>query len=347
MSETPIALDSAVLYQALLSRVERKIRTHGELVLPCAPALLEEYMTRITGMCSLMGKKFSATEEVHLRDILEPRLKKGFADSPHSVIRFSWKPEDPPGTGIDYTLALETSGMTDQYESWAQNKTPPLFGAHADAKVLAVARTLGDPSLAPILDIGAGPGRNSIPLARAGFPVTALEMTAGFVNQLTNSGEGLPLDAVQGNILHETVELPTSHYAMVIVSEVTSHFRTAEDLRTLYRRVSQCLRPGGLLVVNLFLAAAEYAPGPLTRQVGELTWSNFFTGGEVRAAVVGLPLEVLSSESVHDFEQAHLPIEAWPPTGWFRGWSQGYDIFHLEDQAPPVHLRWLVYRRTE
>jgi len=347
MTNLPTALDSELLYNALMGRVERKMRTHGEVILPCAPSLLDEYLRRLIGFCALLGKRFSEAEERHLREILEPRLKRGFEASPHSIIRFTWKPEDPPGSGIDYTISLEITQMTDHYESWVQTRTPPLFGAHADAKALAVAASLGAPADCPILDIGAGTGRNSIPLARLGHPVTALETTAAFVNQLTTSGEGLPLRALQGNILDPGLELPKGEFAMVLVSEVCSLFRTLENLRTLYQRVAETLRPGGAFVVNAFVAASEYEPGPLAREVAELTWSSFFTGGEVRAAGTGLPLRIESSDSVHDFERANLPADAWPPTGWFQDWSRGYDTFKLVDHAPPIHLRWLVYRRTE
>jgi hypothetical protein len=61
--------------------------------------------------------------------------------------------------------------------------------------------------------------------------------------------------------------------------------------------------------------------------------------------LVGAELELVSDESVYEYEQAHLPVEAWPPTPWFPEWSTGLDLFDLPAEASPVDLRWLVYRR--
>jgi uncharacterized protein YndB with AHSA1/START domain len=53
----------------------------------------------------------------------------------------------------------------------------------------------------------------------------------------------------------------------------------------------------------------------------------------------------VSDESTHDFERAHLPAAAWPPTGWFEDWARGRDLYHLPGSTAPHELRWLVYRK--
>ena len=64
-------------------------------------------------------------------------------------------------------------------------------------------------------------------------------------------------------------------------------------------------------------------------------------------ALVDLPLRVIGDDSVYDYEKAHLPAAAWPPTGWFEAWTRGWSIFPFTDgRTPPVEMRWLLMERT-
>ncbi len=58
-----------------------------------------------------------------------------------------------------------------------------------------------------------------------------------------------------------------------------------------------------------------------------------------------LPFELVSDESVFEFEKLHLDADRWPPTGWFEEWSNGLDLFDVPLGKAPVELRWLVYRK--
>ena len=57
--------------------------------------------------------------------------------------------------------------MEAAYEDWISTREPPLFGTEPDARVWALASEAADPSTHPILDIGAGTGRNALALADA------------------------------------------------------------------------------------------------------------------------------------------------------------------------------------
>ena len=60
----------------------------------------------------------------------------------------------------------------------------------------------------------------------------------------------------------------------------------------------------------------------------------------------GPPLVLESDDSASDFEKAHLPATAWPPTNWYESWVSGQDVFDVPREASPIELRWLVYRKT-
>jgi hypothetical protein len=49
---------------------------------------------------------------------------------------------------------------------------------------------------------------------------------------------------------------------------------------------------------------------------------------------------------VYDYEKAHLPEGAWPPTSWYADWVSGLDVFDLPREECPIEMRWLVYQKT-
>ena len=344
-SSPPLSPDA--VHAAVLSRVDRKWRASGSLSVPAVPALLDVYMARFAALFEALGKGFTDPELLDLRALVATRLVDGFRESPHARFHLSWEPQAPPDHGVNYKVWLDTATVQEQYEHWAATKTPPLFGVNADGKVLDLAARYLDPGTAPALDLGAGTGRNALPLARAGHPTHAVELTAAFVTALRESAaaEALPVTALEGDVVRGELDLPGDHFALIVCSEVTSHFRGVADLRALFARVASWLRPGGTFVVNCFVAADDHVLTELERQVSEVTWSSVFTRAELADVCSGLPLVVISDEDAHDYERAHQPT--WPPTGWFADWARGFDLYNLKPALPPVAMRWLTFRRSE
>lgn len=62
------------------------------------------------------------------------------------------------------------------------------------ARVVALAGDRGS-----VLDVGAGTGRSSLPLARLGHPVTAVERNDGMLAGLRELAAGVPIEVVQGS----------------------------------------------------------------------------------------------------------------------------------------------------
>jgi SAM-dependent methyltransferase len=341
------AISPGVAQKALVAALDRRVRTEGNISFPAAPSLLEHYLRRLSSMFAAMGKKLSRPELASLRAFLEPRLQQGFERSPHARIHVRWEPEAPPGTGVDYKVWLEDGSIEAEYAKWETSEGPPPFGAHADAKLLQVVAGLGKPTRQRTLDIGAGTGRNALALARAGFKVDALELTPAFCDALraTASAENLPVNVIQSSVFAQALRLPRAKYSVVLCSEVTSHFRTATDLRAFFERVAAWLRPGGSLIVNAFLADADFEPTPAGRELSQVAWSTLFTRPELARATRGLGLSLVSEDSAHDFERANQPSEAWPPTSWFESWSQGLNCYRMPRGSAPMQLRWLHYRK--
>jgi hypothetical protein len=55
---------------------------------------------------------------------------------------------------------------------------------------------------------------------------------------------------------------------------------------------------------------------------------------------------VTMCDTVHDYEEGHLPEGAWPQTNWYLNWTAGLDVFDLKREYCPIDMRWLVYRKT-
>lgn len=338
----------AVLREAMMRRVNRRLVASGSMLLPCAPGLLDAYADILSQQFRSVGRPFSTDEVAHLRKLLAGKLEEAYAASPFSRIQIAWNTDTPPAVTLSYTISIVPSSMEAEYEEWTRSRPPPLFGKHPDAKVLDVARSLGAPGEVAVLDVGAGTGRNTLPLARLGHTAAAVEASPALVTLLRQAiaDESLPIEVFAGNVLDHGLAIPKGGYRLVILCEVLSHFRELTDVRLLFRRLGELLAPGGVLLFSAFVSNDAYTPEKLARELSQVFWSTVFTRRELAEAMLELPFEKVSDESVYAYEKEHLPSDAWPPTGWFAEWTRGEDVFAVPEGKSPMDLRWLAYRRV-
>jgi SAM-dependent methyltransferase len=340
--------DASTLRQSMIRRLPKRLFAQGRLRMPAVPALVDHYVENLATTFALHGRKFTVTELEHLKSLLLPKLEEGWAASPYSYVIVRFQTDDAPKTSLSYFISLEISTIENEYATWVAQRTPPLFGTHPDSKVMDLCGTLGNPAEAPVLDIGAGTGRNTLPIARLGHPTAAVELSPDLANILRNEAEKekLPITLFEGDVLTAGLDLPKQHYKLVILCEVVSHFRNVAQVRQLFERTAALLAPGGLLAFSVFLPVSGYQPDQLARELSQVFWSTLYTREELRESSDGLGFSLLSEESVCDYEQKRLPEAAWPPTGWFVEWTRGVDIFNLPVGRAPVDMRWMVYRKN-
>lgn len=331
--------------EGLLRRVHWRAAASGELSLPAVPGMLDEYMAMCAGVFASVGRSFSADELAHLRSVLDGELRRAFEGSQRSHVVVSYRA--PIASALDYHVKPEWWTVEATYENWVATREPPLFGTEPDARVWALAGESAAPLACPVLDIGGGTGRNALALARRGHPVDVVEMTPTFAEQIRAAvtADGLNVRVIQRDVFTTVADLRRD-YALILLSEVVSDFRSARQLRGVFEIAAQCLEPGGRLVFNVHLARNGYVPDDAARQFGQQAYTSIFTDDELRAAASGLPLELVGDDSVHDYEQAHLPEGAWPPTGWYVNWVGGLDVFSVPREESPIEMRWLVYRKS-
>jgi 2-polyprenyl-3-methyl-5-hydroxy-6-metoxy-1,4-benzoquinol methylase len=345
----PPLTDSNRLKLILKERLKKNIGIKGEFYLPCLPSMLDDYLKLLSDFLKNLGQNLDAAQTENLRTLIANALTEGFKNSPHANLIVSYFPANPQtglGGGITLNTKIQIESMAQKYHTWPDIRPEPLFGSHPDAKVMAIVAELPEPGKTAILDVGAGPGRNSLPLARLGYSVDAIELTPIFAEKLSAAAtaEKLPIHVIQGDVLDPLLRMKTYRYKLAIATEVLSHFRYPEQVRLFLGKMSDAVLSGGFILFSTFLAVEGYEPDEMAKQMSELCWSYLITKQELEAAIEGLPLEIIADESVIEYEQKHLPDSAWPPTPWFVSWASGRDLFPVQE-TPPLELRWILVKR--
>jgi len=346
--QLPLVVNPDILQQAILYKVNTRVNARGELIFPCIPGMLSEYLKAIEKLFSTLDRPLPEERKDELNKLLAIKLEQGYRHSTASVLILQYESVQPPQTGLACKLIVSSSTVGEQYKHWIDTREPPLFGSHPDAKLMATAAKLGNPDRIRILDVGAGTGRNTLPLARLGHSVDAIELTSAFAEQLkaAATAENLPVTVTEGDVLDPLMRMKPARYQLAVAAEVISHFRDIDQVRLFLAKMCDFLCPGGVLLFSTFLTVGDYQPDPLVRQVAQLSWSTLFTPQELATAMEGLPLVQISDEVVMEYERHHLPTGAWPPTPWFPSWATGRDVFPMANARPPMELRWILCRRS-
>jgi SAM-dependent methyltransferase/tetratricopeptide (TPR) repeat protein len=332
------------LRKAMTRRLLGRAIASGEIRLPAVPGMLDQYQTLCERSFAAVGVEFSPEQSGRLREVLAGQLAAAYAASPRSEILITH--DSPVGLTVNYHVKAVWNTIGSTYDAWVATRQPPYFGTSPDARVWSLAGEAAAPAACPVLDVGAGTGRNSLALARRGHPVDAVEMSEKFAAVLRADAAkaSLPVRVIERDVFATRDDLQRDYW-LVILSEVVSDFRTVDQLRGVFELAADRLAPGGRLVFNVFLPRGGYEPDAAARELGQQVYTTIFTRAEVAAAAAGLPLALVADDSVFDYEKQNLPAGAWPPTSWYANWVSGQDVFDVPRDASPIEMRWLVYRK--
>ncbi len=328
--------------------LDRGFQGRCELQMPAIPAMLDHYLERLDQLFAVLGSPFLGEERDRFREMFRTRAEEGFRASPRTMVLLSLKPAAPGRRGLGCQVGTQAPTDAEFFKNWLNARTPPLFAGHPDAKILEIAKAFSDPESAPVLDVRAGSGRNALPLARRGHPVLAIDPFPEHVEQLRLAAEteGLPVHCECGDLLGGTLETSERFQLIVVADHLAMGVRGPSGLRRALEVLCERLMPGGLVLFNLFLVRDEPGPSRLLREMSQMLLCGVFTRTELAEVLDGLPLELVSDESQPEYEKAHLPAEAWPPTGWFVDWANGKHLYPLMDGQTPIELRWVLCRGT-
>jgi SAM-dependent methyltransferase len=341
--------DPERLERAILSRLLGWQTMRGEVTFPCIPALAERYAQQVQGLARTLGQPFDAAALARLQALMAQRLEEGYGASPYSQLLVRYQTVPGPEPQLSWKVETVVVSSAQQARHFLRYRPPEVHDRYPDAKVEAIAATLGDPANAPILDVGAGPGRNAIALARRGHPVVAIEPNEAMAQQLRTMVErsGQSVQILERNILDGEFDLARDRYAAILLTGVVPYFDQVDQLRLLFQKLAPALRPGGLLLFDAFVGTGGWVPTRLVREWGRVTDAYPLAAAELEAAIAGLPLVLVSDEDALAYERDRLSPEARQARPWFDRWASGSRLFQLpRDRVPPMSLRWRVYERS-
>lgn len=114
----------------------------------------------------------------------------------------------------------------------------------------------------PVLELGAGTGRVTIPIAEAGVRIAALDVDAGMLDKLRRKADTLPSDVRDRITIHQadmrSFALNEQFALIIIPFRVFLHNITREDQLAALRGAQAHLRSGGELALNVFHPSLEY-----------------------------------------------------------------------------------------
>ncbi|MEX1348987.1 MAG: class I SAM-dependent methyltransferase [Desulfobacterales bacterium] len=103
---------------------------------------------------------------------------------------------------------------------------------------------------AAAVDLGSGAGFQTIPLAEAGFEVTAIDVSSKLLAQLNKTAGKLPIRTVQADLLNFTEYSPEKIELIVCMGDTLTHLKVLADVKELIHRVYGALAQGGLLILG-------------------------------------------------------------------------------------------------
>jgi SAM-dependent methyltransferase len=131
---------------------------------------------------------------------------------------------------------------------------PHLFSAErleaAPGEAARAADLLGLPPGAAVLDLGCGPGRHALALARLGYRVTGVDRTRAYLDRARAAAEaeGLEVEWVRSDM--REFRRDGAFDATVNMLTTFGYFEDPEDDRRVLRNVLASLCPGGELLVE-------------------------------------------------------------------------------------------------
>lgn len=100
------------------------------------------------------------------------------------------------------------------------------------------------------IDLGAGPGFQAIPLARAGFTVHALDLNERLLGETVAAAAGLKVNAVLADMRDFARHVAEPAEVIVCMGDTITHLETREQVAALIGDAWKALVPGGRFIVT-------------------------------------------------------------------------------------------------
>ncbi len=100
------------------------------------------------------------------------------------------------------------------------------------------------------IDLGAGCGFQSIPLAKAGYSVTAIDIDAKLLNELKSNCGELQINTIRDDLINFDLNTKKGVELIVCMTDTIVHLESKEKVVSVFDKVSQALENGGKFILT-------------------------------------------------------------------------------------------------
>lgn len=156
---------------------------------------------------------------------------------------------------------METVSIKEAYKHWAsryEQDLPYLFESESE-KVIPL---LGNVKNKKILDLGCGTGRYSIPLAKKGAIVTAVDFSKEMLAVAKKNAKNVKINFKQFDLKKG---FPKGNYDIILCMLVLGHFK---NIKPIIKNISKSLKAGGICIISTFHPQKEGGKFALVQSLG-------------------------------------------------------------------------------
>jgi SAM-dependent methyltransferase len=100
------------------------------------------------------------------------------------------------------------------------------------------------------IDLGAGCGFQSIPLAKLGFAVTAIDIDRKLLDELRDHAAGLEIAIVRDDLMSFATHVRGPAELVICMLDTVLHLDSKDKVRALFAKVHAALEPGGRFIIT-------------------------------------------------------------------------------------------------
>lgn len=180
----------------------------------------------------------------------------------------------------------------------------------------ALARSAGR-----VLELGAGSGRVTLPMASTGASVVAVDLSSAMLSRLRSRLEdcSLPIEVVHGDFTELTLD---RRFPLVVMAFNTiHHIHTSEEILKVFAVVKAHLEPGGRFALDLLVPDPEFFARDPEGIYEERIDEDPHSGGRMRSWENGWYDEITQINHVHyhfqrangELQTIHMPMRMYYP----------------------------------
>lgn len=189
-----------------------------------------------------------------------------------------------------------------------------------------------------ILDIGAGDGRNAIPLAKKGYKVSAYEIASKGRKLLTNRAKNNKVDnnlCISDNNVLNKWKNPPKH-DLAYMSHVSQHFNLSE-MDTVFKNLNAALKKDGIFIFDALLKEKNTAQ--FNTEIFEHSGIANFDQKDLVNLAKDNGFKLLKIETFKEKGEGRASYEQQ------KAWGGNFNIYGGPNKKLPVKLKWMVFKK--